>query len=116
VLGTAKVMSYEDLAAARAKQAKQEQKSSARKKNLAEARAKRAKEEEKGKLSKSRRQTFGRKRKVGSPRARDPSPESGARRAGEEPGAIINATQAANVNWIRGPIAPCPGRAQTAQM
>jgi hypothetical protein len=109
-------MSYEDLAAARAKRAEQEQKSSACKKNLAEARAQQAEEEEKGKVSKSRRQTSGRKRKVGSPRARDPSPESGARRAGEEPGAIINATQAANVNWVGGPIAPCPGRASTTQM
>lgn len=116
VLGTAKVMSYEDLAAARAKRAEQEQKSSARKKNLAEARAKRAEQEENGKVSKSRKRTSGWKRKVGSPRARDPSPWSEARRAGEEPGAIINATQAANADWVRGPIAPCPGRAPTAQM
>jgi hypothetical protein len=116
VLGTAKVMSYEDLAAARAKRVEQEKKASARRQKLEEARAKRTEQEQNGKVSKSRKRTSGRKRKVGSPKPRDPSTGSEASGASEEPGPIINATQAANADWVAGPIAPCPGRAPTAQM
>jgi hypothetical protein len=116
VLGTAKVMSYEDLAAARAKRVEQEEKASARRQKLEEARAKRTEQEQNGKVSKSRKRTSVRKRKAGSPRPRNPRIGSGASGASEEPGPIINATQAANADWVGGPIAPCPGRAPTAQM
>jgi hypothetical protein len=59
VLSTAKVISYEDLAAALAKRTEQEEKAVARKKKAADARAKRAEQ----------------KRKAGSLRARDLSAE-----------------------------------------
>jgi hypothetical protein len=116
VLGIAKVMSYEDLAAARAKRVEQEEKASARRQKLDEARAKRTEQEQNGKVSKSRKRTSGRKRKVGSPRRRDPNTGSEASCANEEPGPIINTTQAADTHWVGGPIALCPGRAPTAQM
>jgi hypothetical protein len=66
VLRTAKVMSYEDLAAARANRVEQEEKASARRKKLEEARAKRTEQEQNGNVSKSGKPTSGRKRKVGS--------------------------------------------------
>jgi hypothetical protein len=116
VLGTAKVMSYEDLAAARAKRVEQEEKASARRQKLEEARAKRTEQEENGKVTKSRKQTSGRKHKVGSPRPRDPNTGSEASRANKETGPVINATQTANANWVGGPVASCPGRVPTAQM
>jgi hypothetical protein len=59
VLGTAKVMSYEDLAALRAKRVEQEEKASARRQKLQEARAKRTEQEQNGKVSKSRKRTSG---------------------------------------------------------
>jgi hypothetical protein len=116
VLGIAKVMSYEDLTDARAKRVEQEEKASARRQKLKEARAKRTEQEENGNVSKSRKQTSVRKCKVRSSRPRDPNTGSEASRANEETGPVINATQTANANWVGGPIAPCPGRAPTAQM
>jgi hypothetical protein len=115
VLGTAKVMSYEDLTAACAKRAEQEEKRDARKKKRAEARAKRIEQEEKGEAAPGRKRTGDRKRGVGSSRAHEPDATSEASRAGDEPGATV-AAQAAEAGWIRGPMAPCPGRAPVARM
>lgn len=53
VLGTAKVMNFEDLAEARAKRAKGEEKSRARKTELAEAREKRQSSKRRAKLSRA---------------------------------------------------------------
>lgn len=116
VLGTAKVMSYEDLVDARTKRAEQEEKSSARKRKLAEDRAKRAEQEENGRVIKSRKRTSGRKRKVEAPRARNPGTRSGARCASDESDATINPDEVARPDHFEGPIAPCPGRAPTARM
>lgn len=95
VLGTAKVMSYEDLEEAKAKRAGQAEKS------------KNVKEKQKG----------GRKRKDGSPKACKSSANSGARRASDSAGMISDESQTTGPrDVVDGPTAPCPGRAPVARM
>lgn len=115
VLSTAKVISYEDLAAALAKRAEQEEKAVARQKKAAEARARKAEREEKGRVKK-RKQTYKQRRQLGSPRARDLIAELEVRRIGDGQVTSINEDQVARSDHFDSPIAPCPGRAPTARM
>jgi hypothetical protein len=115
-LSTAKVISYEDLTAALAKRAEQEEKAVARQKKAAEARAKKAEREEKGKVSKKRKQTSKQKRQVGSPAARDLSTGPEARRTSDELEPTISEDQVAKSDRVGSPISPYPGRAPTARM
>ncbi|GAB7336708.1 hypothetical protein MBLNU13_g10373t1 [Cladosporium sp. NU13] len=116
VLSTAKVISYEDLTAAFAKRAEQEEKAAARQKKAAEARARKAEREEKGKVTKKRKQTSRQRRRVAPPSARDLSTGPEARQTSDEPEMTINGDQVAKSDRGESPIAPCPGRAPTARM
>jgi hypothetical protein len=116
VLSTAKVISYEDLAAALAKRAEQEEKAVARKKKAEETRAKKTEREEKRKVTKSRKQISKQRYQLGSPGSRKPSTEFEARQISDEPETIINANQAGEAGCGESPSAPCPGRAPTARM
>lgn len=116
VLGTAKVMSDEDLRAAYAKRAEQEQKANARREKLEEARARRAEREETGKVTKTKKRKWSQKRGIGSPRAGGPDTRSETKTISSESGASVDACQAAEENSVAGPFAPCPGNAPVAQM
>lgn len=116
VLGTAKVMSDEDLRAAYAKRAEQEQKANARREKLAEARAKRAEREERGTITKNRKRKWSQKRGTESPRACGTDTRSEIKTISSESGASVNSHQAAGENSVTNPIAPCPGNAPVARM
>lgn len=136
IVGTARVMSFEDLANARAKRAEQEEKNAARQRDLAEARAKRAKQEEtnaarernltqarakraeqakQAKVIKSK-GTYAPKRNIGAPRPRKAGAKLVPKQVDGEPNKTVNAIQVAQPNYVEGPIPPCPGRAPTARM
>jgi len=116
VLGTAKVMSDEDLKVAYAKRMGQEEKASARRKKFKEDRAKRAEQGGHGKVTKSRKRTCRQERTVGPPETYDPNTLLGVRRASEELDASSDASATASIGCVGVPMTPCPGRAPTAQM
>lgn len=136
IVGTARVMSFEDLANARAKRAAQEEKNAARQRGLAEARAKRAKQEEtnaarKRNLTQARAKraeqakqakvikskgTYAPKRNIGAPRPRKAGAKPVPKQVDGEPNETVNAIQVAQPNYVEGPIPQCPGRAPTARM
>ena len=116
VLSTAKVISYEDLNAALAKRAEQEEKAVARQRKAADARAKKAKREEKGKVNKKKKQISKQKRQVASPRACSFGTGLEARSTSDELGTTISEVQVAKSDRVESPIAPCPRKAPTARM
>ena len=116
VLGTAKVMSDEDLKAAYAKRREQEEKANARREKLAQARAKRSEQEIQGRVTKSKKRLRSQNRGTESRMAQELDMASETSHTSCEQDAVVDANQGATENHLRGPISPCPGNAPVARM